>query len=231
MTGDYETHGAEDKELKKEIDETMEMTRATFEKMVDVRLSVAQPKMFHNSHLIQSSEPLGEPYSYDGTKSPYMLKGLLGSRSNTVEPSHPFLQGPLGESWMHDGTKSPGPLEEPWTHGGINKVEYRERVKRVMRFRNGGSAIGSTGKCGICLFFLRDDETTPLGSKYENRTSGARGVKTQESKKEIWRFENSFRSVGRPDRLGISMWIECPTGVTYLGSSFLCLTDYRSAIE
>ncbi|KAK9119427.1 hypothetical protein Scep_017520 [Stephania cephalantha] len=63
--------------------------------------------------------PLGEPYSYGGTKSPYMLKGLLGNRSNTVEPSHPFLQGPLGESWMYDGTKSSGPLEEPWTHGGI----------------------------------------------------------------------------------------------------------------
>ncbi|KAK9167143.1 hypothetical protein Scep_002334 [Stephania cephalantha] len=52
-----------------------------------------------------------------------MLKGLLGCRSNTVEPSHPFLQGPLGESWMHDGTKSPGPLEEPWRHGGINEEE------------------------------------------------------------------------------------------------------------
>ncbi|KAK9140094.1 hypothetical protein Scep_009775 [Stephania cephalantha] len=66
-----------------------------------------------------SSRPLGEPYSYGGTKSPYMLKGLLGSRSNTVEPSHPFLQRPLGESWMHEGTKSPRHFEEPWTHGGI----------------------------------------------------------------------------------------------------------------
>ncbi|KAK9101340.1 hypothetical protein Scep_024770 [Stephania cephalantha] len=53
-----------------------------------------------------------------------MLKGLLGSRSNTVEPSHPFLQGPLGESWKHDGTKSPRPLEELWTHGGIKSPTH-----------------------------------------------------------------------------------------------------------
>ncbi|KAK9089268.1 hypothetical protein Scep_028350 [Stephania cephalantha] len=59
------------------------------------------------------SWPLGEPYSYGGTEPPYMLRGLLGSRSNMVDPSHPSLQGPLGESWTHDGTKSPGPLEEP----------------------------------------------------------------------------------------------------------------------
>ncbi|KAK9112190.1 hypothetical protein Scep_019709 [Stephania cephalantha] len=59
------------------------------------------------------SRLLGEPCSYGGTKSSYMFKGLLGSHSNTVELSHPFLQGPLGELWMHDATMSPGPLEEP----------------------------------------------------------------------------------------------------------------------
>ncbi|KAK9140271.1 hypothetical protein Scep_009952 [Stephania cephalantha] len=53
-----------------------------------------------------------------------MIKGLLGSRNNAVEPSHPFLQGPFEESWLHDGTKSPRSLEESWTHGGIKSPTH-----------------------------------------------------------------------------------------------------------
>ncbi|KAK9101166.1 hypothetical protein Scep_024596 [Stephania cephalantha] len=89
--------------------------------------------------------PFGEPYSYGGTKSSYMLKGLLGSRSNTVEPSHLFLQGPLEESWMHDGTKSPRPLEESWTHGGIKSPTH---IYYIMM-------IGQQGKGDPTLFQVR----------------------------------------------------------------------------
>ncbi|KAK9126677.1 hypothetical protein Scep_015523 [Stephania cephalantha] len=65
-----------------------------------------------------------------------MFKAFLGSRSNTVEPSHPFLQGPLGESWMHNGTKSPGPLKESWTHGGINPGIKELILEEFERFRD-----------------------------------------------------------------------------------------------
>ncbi|KAK9116034.1 hypothetical protein Sjap_014981 [Stephania japonica] len=49
---------------------------------------------------------------------------------------------------MHDGTKSPGPLEEPWTHGEIKRKAYEEDIVEEEIHRSTAEIILSelTGK-------------------------------------------------------------------------------------
>ncbi|KAK9154795.1 hypothetical protein Sjap_002275 [Stephania japonica] len=39
---------------------------------------------------------------------------------------------------MHNGTKSPGPLEEPWTHGGIKSPTH---IYYILVFGRQGEAM------------------------------------------------------------------------------------------
>ncbi|KAK9149123.1 hypothetical protein Scep_007880 [Stephania cephalantha] len=94
-----------------------------------------------------------------------MSKGLLGSRNNTVQPSHPFLQGLLGESWMRDGTKSPGHFEEPLTHGGIKSPTH---IYYIMMIGQQGDVIrNETLDLHLYLLYSMHISYNPLHEKYD----------------------------------------------------------------